>query len=148
MYLWLWFGTSVVKHPLQEWKVPGSIPSRAITFFHLNGGWVAPCTRVQFPDYKYICTTGRLWPFSHQGIACHSMQLLLVIIFIQPTRDGPIFTDTDFCIWITYRYRYWFSQKYRLTYTDYYDHRSVTTTYSHNVHPIHWCTNLWIYCQT
>ena len=32
-------------------------------------------------------------------------------------------TDTDFCIWITYRYR--FSHKYRLTDTDYTDYWSI-----------------------
>ena len=56
----------------------------APSLFYLNGGWVAPWSRVLFPDHKYICTIGKFCPFSHRAIACHSMQLLLATNFIQP----------------------------------------------------------------
>ena len=93
----------------------------APSLFYLNGGWVAPWSRVLFPDQKYICTTGRFCPFSHRAIACHSIQLLLATNFIQPARDGPIHTDNDFCIWMPYWYRLYQLLVY------------IPTTYSHNV---------------
>ena len=147
MYLWLWFGSSVVKHPLQKWKVPGSIPSPTITF---SFEWWLSGTMYQgsiswLQIHLYYWKTLAFQP-SRNSLPFNTTTPSNK--FHSTYRDGPIHTDTDFCIWITYRYWYWFSQKYRLTYTDYYDHRSVTTTYSHNVHPIHWCTNLRIYCLT